>query len=305
MSKPSISSSALLRSLLFVPGDSERKLEKASSCNADALILDLEDSVASTRTAFARGLVLEYLRTRRERGRQQLWVRINPLDTPASLHDLIVADGAPDGLMLPKVNSPSDVQKLSNYLDVLEVRAGLQPGGIRILPVATETPQALFTLGGYAGCSPRLSGMTWGAEDLASALGASSNRRADGEYDTVYQLAKAFCLAGAAAASVPAIDTIYANFSDSEGLADEAKAARRAGFTGKLAIHPGQVALINEAFSPSEDEVQWSKRVLQAFEDNPGLGTVGIEGKMLDMPHLKQARRLLDLASQCSAMSST
>ncbi|MNC38433.1 Citrate lyase subunit beta-like protein [compost metagenome] len=145
--------------------------------------------------------------------------------------------------------------------------------------------------------------MTWGAQDLASALGASSNRRVDGEYDTVYQLAKAFCLAGAAAAGVPAIDTIYANFSDSEGLAVEARAARRAGFTGKLAIHPGQVAIINEAFSPSDDEVQWSKRVLQAFEDNPGLGTVGIDGKMLDMPHLKQALRLLDLASQCGAMS--
>ncbi|SEB60923.1 CoA ester lyase [Pseudomonas marginalis] len=303
MSETSTSRCALLRSLLFVPGDSERKLEKASSCNADALILDLEDSVASTRTSFARGLVLEYLRARPQRGRQQLWVRINPLDTSASLHDLIVADGAPDGLMLPKVNLPSAVQTLSNYLDVLEVRAGLEPGSIRIVPVATETPQALFTLGGYAGCSPRLSGMTWGAEDLASALGASSNRRVDGEYDTVYQLARAFCLAGAAAASVPAIDTIYANYSDSEGLADEARAARRAGFTGKLAIHPGQVAIINEAFSPSADEVQWSKKVLQAFEDNPGLGTVGIEGRMLDMPHLKQALRLLDLASRCAAMS--
>lgn len=301
MFKPSISGSALLRSLLFVPGDSERKLEKASTCNADALILDLEDSVAHSRTSFARGLVLEYLRTRRERGRQQLWVRINPLDTPASLQDLIVADGAPDGLMLPKVNSSSDVQRLSHYLDVLEVRAGLEPGSIRIVPVATETPQALFTLGGYAGCSPRLSGMTWGAEDLASALGASSNRRVDGEYDTVYQLARAFCLAGAAGAGVPAIDTIYANFSDSEGLADEARAARRAGFTGKLAIHPGQVAVINEAFTPSADEVQWSRRVLQAFEDNPGLGTVGLDGRMLDMPHLKQALKLLELASQCTA----
>lgn len=288
-----------LRSLLFVPGDSERKMEKASSSSADALILDLEDAVAPSRTHIARGLVLEYLRSRSGRRQQALWVRINPLTTPAALLDLaMVVGGAPDGLLLPKVNSAADVIQASHYLDALEIREGVTPGAIRLIPVATETPQALFSLGGYHTCSSRLAGLTWGAEDIAAALGASSNRKLNGEYDTVYLLARSLCLAGAVAAGAQPIDTMYADFANPAGLEADAVAARRAGFTGKIAIHPAQVDIINKAFSPSAEEVAWSRRVVDTFHDNPGLGTVGIDGKMLDMPHLKQAQRVMQLAAR-------
>lgn len=294
--------SAPLRSLLFVPGDSERKLAKAMDSNADALILDLEDAVAPSRTEIARGMVLEYLKARPERSRQRLWVRVNPLNTPAAMVDLKVVAGAPDGIVLPKVVGPADIIRLSHCLDALEVREGLQPGSIKIMPVATETPQSLFTLGDYAGCSARLHGLTWGAEDIAAALGASANRREDGEYDTVFSLAKALCLAGAAAANVLAVDTIWADYADQVGLEVEARQSRRAGFTGKIAIHPSQVEVINRAFSPSEQELAWSRRVVALFASNPGLGTVGLDGKMLDMPHLKQAQRVLDLAARLGSL---
>lgn len=287
---------APLRSMLFVPGDSERKLAKGGTSPADALILDLEDSVAASRTAVARGMVLAYLKSQPDRSRQQLWVRINPLSTPAAMLDLAVTAGRPDGLVLPKVRSASDVVQLSHCLDALEARDGIEPGSIRIIPVATETPQSLFALDSYEGCSPRLAGLTWGAEDLAAALGAATNRRADGQYDTVFELAGALCLAGAAAADVPALDTIWADFSDTEGLYGDAVTARRRGFSGKLAIHPNQVEPINRAFTPDEQETAWAKRVVEVFESNPGMGTVGLDGRMLDMPHLKQARRVLDLA---------
>ncbi len=289
-----------LRSLLFVPGDSERKLEKGIGSKADALILDLEDAVAPSRTHIARGMVLEYLKSRPDRSQQQLWVRINPLSTPAALLDLVVVGGAPDGIVLPKVLSAQDVTQLSHYLDALEVREGVPQGSIRIIPVATETAQAIFTLGGYAGCSPRLAGLTWGAEDIAAALGASTNRRANGEYDHVFQLARALCLTGAAAADVQPIDTIFGDFSDPAGLEADAKYARRSGFTGKIAIHPNQAEIINQAFSPSEEEIAWSRRVADVFANNPGLGTVGLDGKMLDMPHLKQALQVLALAERFS-----
>ncbi|MFT3666936.1 HpcH/HpaI aldolase/citrate lyase family protein [Piscinibacter sp.] len=287
---------APLRSLLFVPGDSERKLAKAEGSPADALILDLEDSVAPGRTAVARGMVLDYLKSHPDRSRRQLWVRINPLCTPAALLDLMVVAGAPDGLMCPKVDSAADVQRLAHMLDALEAREGLPAGRIGILPVATETAAALFALGSYAGCSPRLAGLTWGAEDIAAALGASTNRGPDGDYDEVYRLARALCLAGAVAAGVQPIDTIWADYADEAGLLDDARQARRRGFTGKMAIHPAQVEPINRAFSPSEDELAHARRVVEAFEAQPALGTVGLDGKMLDMPHLKQARRVLALA---------
>ena len=289
---------APLRSMLFIPADSERKLSKGEDSGADALILDLEDAVAPSRTQVAREMAVAYLRSRANRERQQIWVRINPLDTPAALLDLVVVAGAPDGIVLPKVRSAADIVKLSNYLDALEVREGVAQGAIRIMPVATETPQSLFTLGSYEGCSARLAGLTWGAEDIAAALGASTNRRPDGEYDSVYQLARALCLAGAAAAGVQPMDTIWGDFGDHAGLVRDAKAARQRGFTGKLAIHPNQVAAINAAFTPSDEELAWSRRVVELFENNPGLGTVGLEGKMLDMPHLKQAQRILTLAQR-------
>ncbi|MES2399100.1 MAG: CoA ester lyase [Pseudomonadota bacterium] len=292
---------APLRSMLFIPADSERKLAKGDATGADALILDLEDAVAPSRTHIARGMALDYLRSRSagaSRGKQQLWVRINPLSTPAALLDLMVVAGAPDGIVLPKVDSSADIVQLSHYLDALEVREGVAQGSIRIMPVATETARSLFTLGSYEGCSARLAGLTWGAEDIATALGASTNRRPDGEYDSVYQLARALCLSGAVAAGVQPIDTIWADFSDEAGLIRDSAAARQRGFTGKIAIHPGQVAAINAAFSPSAEELAWSKKVVDLFEANPGMGTVGLEGKMLDMPHLKQARRVLELAQR-------
>jgi citrate lyase subunit beta/citryl-CoA lyase len=284
------------RSLLFVPGDSERKLAKAEESAADALILDLEDSVAPSRTDVARGLVLDYLRAHVDRSRRQLWVRINPLSTPAALLDLTVIAGQPDGILLPKVDSAQEVTRLAHMLDALESRDGVPAGHVSIIPVATETPAALFTLGSYASCTCRLAGITWGAEDMAAALGASTNRGPDGEYEVVYQLARALCLAGAVAAGVQPIDTIWANYSDATGLERDARLARQRGFTGKLAIHPSQVNIINEAFTPNDEELAWSRRVVETFERNPGLGTVGLDGKMLDMPHLKQAQRILALA---------
>jgi citrate lyase subunit beta/citryl-CoA lyase len=292
---------APLRSMLFIPADSERKLSKGEATGADALILDLEDAVAPSRTHIAREMALDYLRSRSQRGKQQLWVRINPLSTPAALLDLAIVSGAPDGIVLPKVNSALDIVQLAHYLDALESREGVKQGSIRIMPVATETAQSLFTLGSYEGCSARLSALTWGAEDIAAALGASTNRRADGEYDSVYQLARALCLAGAVAAGVQPIDTIWGDFGDEAGLVRDAKAARQRGFTGKMAIHPNQVEAINAAFTPGEEELAWSRRVVELFASNPGMGTVGLEGKMLDMPHLKQARRVLALAQRFAA----
>lgn len=289
---------APLRSMLFVPGDSERKLAKGEASGADALILDLEDAVAPSRTHIARDMTLAYLRSRASRGAQQLWVRINPLSTPAALLDLMVVAGAPDGIVLPKVTSSADIVQLAHYLDALEVREGVAQGHIRIMPVATETPQSLFALASYEGCSARLAGLTWGAEDIAAALGASTNRRPDGEYDSVYQLARSLCLAGAVAAGVQPIDTIWADFGDEPGLVKDSKAARQRGFTGKIAIHPKQVAAINAAFTPSDEELAWSKKVVELFESNPGLGTVGLEGKMLDMPHLKQAQAVIALSKR-------
>ena len=289
------------RSLLFVPGDSERKLTKAEDSPADALILDLEDSVAPSRTAVARGLVLDYLNAHIDRSRRQLWVRINPLSSPAALLDLSVLAGRPDGLILPKVDSAHDVMRLSHMLDALEAREGLVAGHVDIIPVATETPAALFTLGSYAGCTDRLAGLTWGAEDIAAALGASTNCGPDGEYDVVYQLARALCLTGAVAAGVQPIDTIWGNFTDTAGLERDARLGRQRGFTGKMAIHPAQVAIINAAFTPGDEELAWSRRVVEAFECNAQLGTVGLDGKMLDMPHLKQAQRVLALARRGAA----
>jgi citrate lyase subunit beta / citryl-CoA lyase len=287
---------AALRSWLFVPGDAERKLAKAVATAADALVLDLEDAVSDARKPAARALVMEFLKSQRGRS-QQLWVRINPLDTQAALADLTLVGGAPDGIMLPKVRAVADVVRLAHYLDVLEAREGVASGSIGIVPVVTETPQVLFAMGGFAAGSERLEGLTWGAEDLAAAIGASTNRKPDGRFDTVYELARGLCLSAAASAHVAAIDTIWADYADVAGLESDAAYARRAGFTGKLAIHPAQVETINRAFTPTVEEVSWAQRVVDAFADNIEQGTVGLDGKMLDLPHLKQARRILSIAS--------
>jgi citrate lyase subunit beta / citryl-CoA lyase len=284
------------RSMLFVPGDSERKLAKGESSGADALVLDLEDSVPADRLGAARAMVREYLGGHRERARQQLWVRVNPLSSGKTLADLAaIAGGAPNGIMLPKTNSGADVVVVGHYLSALEVREGIEQGSIAIFAIATETAPALFALGSFAGCSPRLAGMTWGAEDLAAALGASTNRDEKGELEFTYRLARSLCLAGAVAAGVQPLDTVFVDFRDSEGLRAESRGAARAGFTGKIAIHPDQVPIINETFTPTAEEVAHARRVIEAFA--AGAGTVSLDGKMLDMPHLKQAQRVLALAA--------
>ncbi len=287
------------RAWLFVPGDSEKKLAKADGIGADVLILDLEDAVAAERRPAARELVREYLAARRGKRRSQLWVRVNPLSSADALLDLAgVMPGAPDGIVVPKTDSGDDVARLSHYLAALEAREAIAQGQTRILPVATETARALFHLGTYAGVTPRLAGLTWGAEDLPAALGASTNRGPDGELAFPYQLARALCLAGAVAAGVQPVDTVYPDFRDSAGLEKTCARARMDGFTGKIAIHPDQVGVIQTAFSPTDDEIARARRVVAAFKANPSAGTVGLDGQMLDKPHLTQAERVLALAGE-------
>ena len=293
----------IIRSWLFVPGDSERKQAKGRENPADALILDLEDSVAQDRQQVARDQVRAFLQAHPDRSRQQLWVRINPLDTDASLPDLAaVMPGAPDGICLPKPYSAADIDTLSKYLDALEAREGLPRGSTKILSVATETAASLLTFHTYLNNpSPRLVAMTWGGEDLAAALGASDNRHpVTGDYDDPYLMAKSLCLAAARAIGAQPVGVVYVDYRNLDGLAAECQRDRRAGFIGKIAIHPDQAAVINRAFTPSDAEIAHARRVVDVFERNPGVGTAGLDGKMLDMPHLKQARNLLALAEQIS-----
>ena len=287
----------MLRSLLFVPGDSEKKLAKSTSTAADALILDLEDSVAPERTALARGMVAEFLQAHPDRSQQQLWVRINPLQTPEALADLVaVMPARPDGIMLPKPLNGLHAQQLGHYLSALETREGLALGSTRIIPVATEVPGALFDLQSYAGASPRLQGLTWGAEDLATAVGASSNRDASGEFTFTYKLARSLCLLASAHAQIQAIDTLSVDFKDIQALALDVQQACREGFSGKLAIHPDQVEVINQGFTPSAHDISHAQRIVDAFAQAHGAGAVQLDGKMVDKPHLTQALRLLNLS---------
>ncbi|WP_448661660.1 HpcH/HpaI aldolase/citrate lyase family protein [Sphingomonas sp. CJ20] len=278
------------RSLLFAPGDSPRKLAKAGASGADLVLLDLEDAVAPASKAEARGIVTEHLATAPRT--QPQWVRINPLDTEHALADLAaIVPARPDGIMLPKATR-ADTDRLHHYLTALEAAAGLALGAIPVMVVATETAPALFGLGDYAGC-PRLAALTWGAEDSATALGATDNRDENGEYDFPYQLFRALCLAGAAAAGVTPIETIHGDYRDLTGLGAVAAKARRAGFRGMMAIHPDQVPILNRAFSPSPAEIERAERIVAAFADRPGAGTIGLDGAMLDMPHLKRAEAVL------------
>lgn len=286
----------LLRSMLFVPGDSEKKLAKGVSTQADALILDLEDSVAIDRLPTARGMVCDYLK-QHPRGAQQTWVRINPLQTELALHDLTaVMPGRPDGIVLPKTLNAKDLVMLDHFLSALETREGLTVGSTQIIPVATELAGALFELNTYAGASKRLAGLTWGAEDLATALGASTNKDEHGEFDFTYQLARSMCLLAASHAQVQAIDTLTIDFRDANRLTKEVLRARKAGFTGKLAIHPDQVLPIHAGFAPQAHEVAHAQRIVEAFAQSGGAGAVQLDGKMVDKPHLSQALRLLQLA---------
>jgi citrate lyase subunit beta/citryl-CoA lyase len=287
-----------MRSLLFVPGDSEKKLAKAEGIAADVLIFDLEDAVAPERKASARELVREYLAARPNQRRQQLWVRINPLDHAEAGADLgAVMPMRPDGIVLPKTRSPEDVEVLGQRIGHYEGEYDMKVGSTLILPVATETPQSLFTLGEYARCGKRLAGITWGAEDLAAAVGAMANRYADGSWTPPYRMVRSLCLFAAHAAGVEAIDTLWADFRDPAGLEASCAEARRDGFSGKLAIHPDQVEVINRCFTPSSEEIERAHRVVALFEANPGAGTLALDGSMLDLPHLRQARRILALAA--------
>jgi citrate lyase subunit beta / citryl-CoA lyase len=294
-----------MRSLLFVPGDSARKLEKGLAAGADALIIDLEDSVAASGKDEARRVTAGFLR---EAGtaaeRPLLYVRVNGLATGQTDADLDgIMPGRPDGIVLPKAVGGRDAQHLGAKLAVREASCGHPDGVTRILPIATETAAGVFALGTFAGSSPRLSGLTWGGEDLSADLGAEANRGPDGAYTDPYRLARALTLLGAAAAEVDAVDTVYTNFRDLDGLAAECRDARRDGFVAKIAIHPAQVAVINEAFTPSADTLAWARRVVELFAAQPGAGVIGLDGEMLDRPHLKRAERLLRQAGAVSRPS--
>jgi citrate lyase subunit beta / citryl-CoA lyase len=279
--------------MLFVPGDSERKFAKASGVGADALILDLEDAVAPSRKAVARIQVADLVadKTARE---WAFFVRVNPLGTGMIFEDLaaVVQPGL-DGLLLPKLNGASDVVRIAAELDELEAAAGMDPGTVKIAVVATETAAAMFNLGSYAPPHPRLAAMTWGAEDLAAEIGAADNKEPDGSWTFPYQVARAQCLFAATAAGVAPIDTLYADFRNPEGLEQDCRRARRDGFVGRIAIHPDQVEIINRSFSPAAEQIAHAQAIVKAFAAAPDAGTIGIDGKMYDIPHLKAARRLL------------
>ncbi|GGL17207.1 HpcH/HpaI aldolase/citrate lyase family protein [Nocardia jinanensis] len=288
---------APIRSFLFVPGDSEKKLAKVADSAADAIILDLEDAVSEARKPAARQMVSEFIADRDRTARTpQLWVRMNPLGGEHALADLAtVVSAGPAGIVIPKIDGPADVLRVHNYLEVLETAHGLDAGSIRLLPVATETPVAPFRLGEFAAAQlGRLYGLTWGAEDLSAALGASGNTGPGGEWTTTYQLVRSLTLMAARAAQVEAVETLYVDIRDGAGLAESSRRARAEGFSGRIAIHPAQVDIINAAFTPSADEVEFAKRVVDVFAE--GAGAVALDGKMLDLPHLKQAERVLALA---------
>jgi len=284
----------VIRSFLFVPGDSERKLEKAASVGADALIVDLEDSVTAEARPAARELARDYIE-----GKDNVWVRINPADSNDALSDLqAVMPSAPNGIVLPKPRSADDAMRLAMTLDELESTHGIAAGATKILPICTERPRALFSLDSYVGATPRLAGLSWGAEDLSAAIGAKTNRDANGNWLPPYELARSLCLVAAAAAEVPAFDSVFTDFRDMDGLARYASNAARDGFAGMLAIHPAQVEAINNAFSPTEGEIERAERIVALFEDNPGAGVLGLDGEMIDRPHLVQARRIIALATK-------
>jgi len=273
------------RSWLFVPADSEKKIARALDSEADAIIFDLEDSVAPARKAAARAILKE-LPARS--GGPQWWVRINPLRTDDHREDLdIIGIADVHGIVLPKTESGADIIELAH-----------RTGTIPIHAIVTETAASLFGLMSYRDPKSTLAAMSWGAEDLSAALGAASKYDEDGELSFTYRLARSLCLAGAAAAGVQPVDGVFADFRDADGLAREAAAARREGFTGKLAIHPDQVAVINAAFTPSADEVAEARDIVAAFEAQPDAGVLSVAGKMVDRPHLVQARRVLERASR-------
>jgi citrate lyase subunit beta/citryl-CoA lyase len=285
-----------MRSMLFVPGDRPERFAKAAASGADAVILDLEDAVTPEHRPAARAEVARWLETA-ERG-VPVWVRINPVATDDALADMAaVIDARPDGIVLPKARDGADVHRVDHWLESLEARCGYERGSIGLLPLITESAGALLNAASFTALPDRVVGLTWGAEDLAADVGASANRTGDGEYELTFAMARSFCLLAAAAAGVLAFDTIDTEFRDLAAVERRARASRRRGFVGKLAIHPAQVAPIHAAFQPTVEEIDWAKRVVAAFGASPGAGAVAFEGGMLDRPHLRQAERILAAAA--------
>ena len=285
------------RSWLFAPGDSDKKMDKAVAGPADIVIFDLEDAVTGEEKPAARTMIADFLNSQ-PGGHERLWVRVNPLDGPHTLADLAaIMPARPGGIMLPKARGRADVELLDHYLSALEVANGIEQGWTRVIVLVTEIAEAMFTTGSYAG-APRVVALSWGAEDLADSIGASSNRNADGSYSFTYELARSLCLLGAAAAGVAAIETIQGDFRDLDGLRRRAEKVRRDGYRGMLAIHPAQVEVINEAFTPTEEEIAAAQEIVDLFAANPGVGTIGHKGAMLDRPHLARARLLLRQAGR-------
>jgi citrate lyase subunit beta/citryl-CoA lyase len=285
-----------MRSLLFVPADGGAKLDKAMASGADGVILDLEDSITPERKQQARAAALDFLKTAGARkSRPRLLVRINGLDTGMTDADLdAVVAGRPDAILFPKAEGGATVTHLDAKLTAREAIAGIPAGCIKILAQTVESAAGLFSAGTYRDCSPRLIGMTWGPEDLSAELGAEANREADGTLTEPYRIARTMCLFGAAAAKVPAIETIHVDFRNPEVVRRDTELARRDGFSGRLAIHPAQVAPINEVFTPSPEQIAKAKAVVAAFAAQPNAGAVGIDGKMYDRPHLLRAQRPLE-----------
>ncbi|WP_028033449.1 CoA ester lyase [Chelativorans sp. J32] len=284
-----------MRSLLFVPADSERKLEKALRSGADILILDLEDSVALSQKEEARRIAVHFLR--KEAIPARVYVRVNALATGLTDEDLAaVMPARPAGIMLPKAEGGQDVALLSAKLRVHEAEHGIKDGATSILPIVTETAKAVFAAHTIAGASNRLCGLTWGAEDLSAEIGARVTRDDAGGYTGVFALARSITLLAAASAGVPAIDTVFPAFRDMEGFARDCRDAERDGFTGKMAIHPSQVPIINAAFTPSEEAIDHSRRVVAAFADAGARGVASVDGEMVDRPHLIRAERILERA---------
>ncbi|ESY08433.1 citrate lyase [Mesorhizobium sp. LNJC399B00] len=283
-----------MRSLLFVPGDSKKKLEKGFGAGADVVIVDLEDSVAPQNKPSARNIAARFIAGNRQQTSSAIYIRVNDLSTGLTDDDLAaLVPVKPDGIMLPKSNSGQDVQQLSVKLRVHEAENGLPDGAIKILPIITETAAGLLAAATYAGASARLAGLTWGAEDLSAAIGAQAARDDNGRYTDVFRLARTMTILAAGAAEVAAIDTVFPAFRDMAAFEAECTEAERDGFTGKMAIHPAQVPVINAAFTPSAEAVQRSQAIVATFEAAGNPGVVGIDGKMYDRPHLRLAERLL------------
>lgn len=285
------------RSWLFAPGDSEKKMTKAMEGEADIVLIDLEDAVAPDSKAAARPMVHDFIAANPEQ-RGRLWVRINPLDGPHTLDDLVaIMPARPGGIMLPKVYGRQDVETLDRYLEALEVANGIEQGSTPVIVLITETAEAMFHTGDYKG-APRVVALTWGAEDLADSIGASSNKNADGSYSFTYELARSLTVLGAATAGVTAIETISADFKDLDALKARAEKVRRDGYRGMMAIHPAQIPVINEAFTPTEAEIAEAQEIVDIFAANPGVGAIGWKGGMLDRPYLARAERLLRQAGK-------